>query len=71
MTQEGETVEGLGDVFVRLQPPRVMAYGPNCDQACLNAAAWARLSTAIDPTTVTTGNVILRRCVNENCLSYD
>lgn len=71
MTQEGETIEGLGDVFVRLQPPRVVAYGPNCDQACLNAAAWVRFSTALDPATVTTDNVILRRCVNENCLSYD
>ncbi|MCK9360643.1 IPT/TIG domain-containing protein [Patescibacteria group bacterium] len=71
MTQEGETVEGLGDLFIRLQPPRVVAYGPNCDQACLNAAAWARFNTGLDPASVTTDNVILRRCVNENCLSYD
>ncbi len=71
MTQDGETIQGLGDLFIRLQPPRVVAFGPNCDQACLNAAAWARFNTAIDPASVTTENVILRRCVNENCLSYD
>ncbi|MCR4256502.1 MAG: hypothetical protein NUW08_02245, partial [Candidatus Uhrbacteria bacterium] len=68
--QDGETIEGLGRVFVRLQPPRVVAFGPNCDEACLNAAAWARFNTAIEASTVT-GNVLLRRCVNENCLSYD
>ncbi len=68
--QDGETIEGLGRVFVRLQPPRVVAFGPNCDEACLNVAAWARFNTAIEASTVT-GNVLLRRCVNENCLSYD
>ncbi len=70
VTQDGETVSGIGRVFVRLQPPRVVAFGPNCDEACLNAAAWARFNTAIEASTVT-GNVLLRRCVNENCLSYD
>lgn len=71
VTQDGETVSGIGRVFVRLQPPRVVSYGPSCDAACLNAAIWAKFNVAIDEATVRASNIRLRRCVNENCLSYD
>lgn len=70
MTQDGETVSGIGDLFVRLQPPRVVAHGPDCDQACTNALVWARFSTGLDPASVT-DNIKLDRCTNEDCTDTD
>jgi cysteine-rich repeat protein len=71
VTQGAETITGRSDVYVRLQPPRVTSFGPNCDQACLNAAAWAQFNVPMDPTTAMPSNVRLQRCVNENCISFD
>jgi len=71
VTQGTETITGRSDIFVTLQPPKVVSFGPNCDKACLNAAAWAQFNVAMDPTSAVNSNVVLKRCVNENCLAFD
>ena len=67
----GRSIVGRGDLFIRLVPPKIESYGPNCDEACLNAAIWARFNVPMDPATVDTSNIILRRCANENCRTFD
>jgi cysteine-rich repeat protein len=71
VTQGTETITGRSDIFVSLQPPKVTMFGPNCDKACLNAAAWAQFNVPMDPASAIASNVILKRCANENCLAYD
>ena len=70
VTQGTETITGRSDISVRLQPPRVISYGPNCDKTCLNAAAWAIFNVAMDPAFAINSNVTILPCVNENCLAY-
>jgi cysteine-rich repeat protein len=67
----GRSVTGRGDLFISLVPPKIESYGPNCDEACLNAAIWARFNVPMDPTTVDTDNIVIRRCTNENCRTFD
>jgi cysteine-rich repeat protein len=67
----GRSVNGRGDLFIRLVPPKIESYGPNCDEACLNAAIWARFNVPMDAASVDTDNVILRLCTNENCRTFE
>jgi len=71
LNQSGSVVSGIANLFIRFIPPKVVAYGPNCDSACLNAAIWARFNVAMDPATMTASNITLYRCANENCRTYD
>ncbi len=65
-------VVGTGKLFVKFIPPRVLAYGPNCDLACTNALIWANFSTTLDLASVTAvGNVVVHRCLNEQCNPAD
>ncbi len=64
-------VRGTGHLSVNMIPPKVDAFGPNCDQACVNAAIWARFNVGMDPARVLASNVILKRCVNETCVTFD
>ncbi len=71
-------VAGSGDLIVRLTPPRVVSYAPNCDQACVNAAVWARFNVMMDRTSITRlvggrrlPNVQIQRCTNEACRDFD
>jgi cysteine-rich repeat protein len=74
----GRPVTGSGNLSIRVEPPRVDAHGPDCDQACINAAVWARFNVTIDSASlshneggVVVPNVIVKRCVNENCRDFD
>lgn len=65
---EGTGIQGLGRMYVNFVPPKVIAYAPNCDAACNNALVWARFSSELDPNSVSKpGNVVIRKCFNENC----
>lgn len=71
-------VRGSGRLSIRLAPPRVEAYAPNCDEACVNAAIWARFNVPMDLDTLyrTEGglrvpNIVVKRCVNESCREFD
>lgn len=71
-------VTGAGNLSIRIQPPQVQEYGPNCDQACINAALWARFNVALDASSLThlengrtVPNVIAKRCVNQSCRAFD
>ncbi|HWQ99346.1 MAG TPA: hypothetical protein VN397_00680 [Candidatus Methylomirabilis sp.] len=69
---EAETsgVKGSGDYYVNFIPPKVISYGPNCKEACVNAAVWAVFNVELDPNTVTASNVEVKECLNENCLEF-
>ncbi len=70
--EDGRDVRGSGRLYVRLVPPRVEASGPNCDEACVNAALWVRFNVAMDPVRAQDpSNILLYRCTNENCRSFD
>ena len=68
--QDGGAVTGNADLFVRFVPPKVVGHGPDCDEACVNAAVWAKFNVAMDPTSVSSDNVLIYRCANENCLTF-
>lgn len=63
-------VKGSGDFYINFIPPRVESYGPNCDQACVNAAAWGVFNVELDEKSVTASNVEIKECTNENCLEF-
>lgn len=67
---DGSLVSGLADLFIRFVPPRVVAYGPNCNEACQNAAIWARFNVPMIEDIVPE-SVSIRRCTNENCRAFD
>ncbi|MCE9586622.1 IPT/TIG domain-containing protein [Candidatus Uhrbacteria bacterium] len=67
----GRSVNGRGDLFISLVPPKIEAYGPNCDEACLNGAIWFRFNVPMEPRSVDTSNYLLQRCTNENCRTFD
>lgn len=74
----GHPVIGSGNLTIRIEPPRVEAHGPDCDQACINAAIWARFNVSLDPASLShteagtvMPNVVVKRCVNENCREFD
>lgn len=70
--EDGRDVVGTGRLYVRLIPPRVEASGPNCDEACVNAAIWVRFNVAMDPVRAEdASNVLLYQCTNESCRTYD
>lgn len=71
ITDAGRTITGSGDLFIRLVPPRIEAYGPGCDEACVNAAIWARFNVPMDRASIGADDIEIRRCTNENCVSYD
>lgn len=71
-------VQGTGRLSIRLTPPRVVSYAPNCNEACVNAAVWARFNVAMDqnslfrgPVGLRTPNVEIKRCTNESCEQTD
>lgn len=64
-------VTGSGDLYVRFVPPKVERYGPNCQDACINAAAWAVFTAELDPASVNSNNVQVQRCWTESCLDLD
>ncbi len=71
-------VRGSGNLTVRLTPPRVISYAPNCNEACVNAAVWARFNVAMDRANLfrTVGgvrvpNIEIKRCTNESCRETD
>jgi len=57
---------GTGNLFVSFIPPSVISYAPNCDQACLNAAASATFNETMNAASFG-GNVVVQKCFNENC----
>lgn len=69
--QDGGAVEGGADLFIRFVPPKVEDYGPNCDEACVNAAIWAKFNVNMDAASVTADNIRIYRCANENCLTFN
>ena len=65
------TISGYGEMTVAQRPFIVDSYGPNCDEACINAAAWAAMSVAVRPESVTPSTVELRRCGDARCTTMD
>ncbi|MSR85207.1 hypothetical protein EXS71_02090, partial [Candidatus Uhrbacteria bacterium] len=65
------STRGTAKLFVSLVPPQVESQGPNCDQACSNAAVWAKFSQEMDPGRVSKDNIIIKPCLNENCRTFD
>ncbi|MFA5935876.1 MAG: Ig-like domain-containing protein [Patescibacteria group bacterium] len=69
-TVQPDNIKGTGDLYVKFIPPRVVDYAPKCDQACINAMAWATFNVALDPSTIA-GNIEIRQCNNENCIESE
>ncbi len=65
------TTMGSGDLFINLVPPHIEAHGPDCDEACVNAAVWARFNVGMNPASISRDDIEIKRCTNENCVSYD
>jgi hypothetical protein len=64
-------VSGASNLSVALRPFIIESHGPDCGTACVNAAVWARLSSAVQPTTVTPTNIEVRRCADVECRTTD
>ncbi|MFH1620790.1 MAG: IPT/TIG domain-containing protein [Patescibacteria group bacterium] len=63
---------GTANLFINFQPPKVEAFGPQCDQACLNGKIWARFSSQLNEATVMNqDNIVIQKCYNENCVESE
>ncbi len=67
----GTTITGFGEMSVEMRPFLVESYGPNCDEACINALAWARFSAPVRLNSVTPETIELRRCADADCRVMD
>jgi len=65
------STRAIARLYIRLVPPKVVSYGPTCDQACANTALWAEFNVAMDPARATLQNITIQPCTNENCRSFD
>ncbi len=71
-------VRGTGTLNIRVTPPRVISYAPNCDDACVNAAVWARFNVPMNQNSLfrmvggrRVANIEIKRCTNESCRETD
>lgn len=64
-------VVGTAQLSVTFIPPTVTEFAPNCNKACVNATLWAKFNVSMDPARATSRQIILRRCENESCTTYD
>ncbi len=65
-------ITGVAKLFINFQPPKIEAYGPACDQACLNGLLWARFSSKLNEASVMNpDNIVIQKCYNENCLESE
>ncbi len=71
LTSGGTTITGYGEMSVELRPFFIESYGPNCQEACINALAWARFSTPVRLNSITPATVELRRCQDAECRTMD
>lgn len=71
ITAEAAGTIGAGSLFIKLVPPEVTSYGPNCDTACVNARIWAAFNVPMDPASINTSNIRIERCRNENCFASE
>lgn len=67
ITAEAAGTTGAGSLYIRLVPPQVTSYGPNCDTACVNSRIWAVFNVPMDPASINTSNIRIERCRNESC----
>ncbi|MDO8584466.1 MAG: IPT/TIG domain-containing protein, partial [bacterium] len=65
---QNQKTRGTGLLSIAFIPPRVEAYGPNCDQACLNAAIWVRFNVAMDP--IDKDKIVVKKCTSQNCRAF-
>ncbi len=68
-TEAASASVGAGDLSISFLKPEVVAYGPACKVACVNAQIWATFNIEMDPTNVAQ-NVEVRECAHEDCQSY-
>lgn len=63
----------VGQLRIDYANPRVVKFGPNCDEACVNAAPFAEFNTPMAQSGAgdIVQNVILYKCLNESCLAYE
>ncbi|MFH1098984.1 MAG: IPT/TIG domain-containing protein [Candidatus Uhrbacteria bacterium] len=60
---------GSAAVVVRFERPRIIATYPAaaCQEACTDALISAIVNVPLDPSSISSGSVLLRRCEGENC----
>ncbi|MCB9802463.1 IPT/TIG domain-containing protein [Candidatus Nomurabacteria bacterium] len=46
---------------------KILDYGPNCNQSCVNASIWAIFNTELNPGTLNTSNISIRECADATC----
>ncbi|MBP6945310.1 IPT/TIG domain-containing protein [Patescibacteria group bacterium] len=63
-------VVGTAPLYIQFIPPQVIAYGPNCNEACTESKIWAEFNVPMDAVFATTRQVLLYKCTNENCRSF-
>jgi cysteine-rich repeat protein len=66
-TETASSAVGSGDLTISFLKPEVVAFGPACKQACVNALIWATINIPVDPATVSAQNVEVRECEHEDC----
>ena len=49
---------------------RLLDFGPNCDDSCMNASVWANFSTQLQEP-IDLNQIAIYRCTNTDCSTYD
>ncbi|MFA5750566.1 MAG: Ig-like domain-containing protein, partial [Candidatus Shapirobacteria bacterium] len=68
-TEAASASVGSGDLTISFLKPEVVAYGPACKAACVNAEIWATFNTEMDDATMAQ-NVEVKECAHEDCSTY-
>lgn len=68
-----ETDSGLddtGQLYISFTDPRIEDYGPDCEEACLDATVWATFNIDMESADFTTSTISLKKCEDSAC-AYD
>jgi len=64
------SASGAALLSIAYTQPRVVSYGPQCNEACTDATIWAEFNVPMDPAFVSVRQVLLYKCTNANCDSF-
>jgi cysteine-rich repeat protein len=75
VTDAGHSTTGTASMYVNMVPPRIIEKGPDCQEACVNAAIWAKFNVSMNTDSFDnpdgTKKMVIKHCTTENCRQFD
>jgi len=67
--ETGVTLSDTADIIIDFTDPKVIDYGPECTEACINTSIWATFNTAMTSDIV--NNFYIASCQGQQCTVLD